>query len=222
MISVAVVITAYNSEKYLAKAIKSALSQSYKDLKEIIVIDDGSTDSTAEIASSYKEVKLVQQKNQGPSSARNLGIKESSSDLISFLDADDYWHKDKIAKQVELFKKNTELGFCLTFMKVFSDSDSLDEKHKKQVGKVEPCPLPSSLMVKRKVFNEIGLFDLALNQSEDTDWLLRAIDSGIELAHVKEPLVYRRLHEENLSYEDSNELKSFLKVLKRSIDRKRG
>lgn len=222
MLEVAAIITAYNSEKYLRKAIESAIAQSYQNLNEIIVIDDGSIDSTAEIANSYKEVRLIQQENSGPSSARNLGIEKSKSSLISFLDADDYWHKDKIAKQVELFENDNELGFCLTFMKVFSDSSSLDEKHKKQVGEVGPCPLPSALMVKRKVFQDIGLFDLNLSQSEDTDWLLRAIDKGIKLEHVKEALVFRRLHEQNLSYEDSNELKSFLKVLKRSIDRKRG
>ena len=95
---ISVIITSYNSEEFIERSIKSVLDQSGKKyIIEILLIDDGSTDKTINIAKKIsEEIKIISKKNKGPASSRNLGVLKSKSELVAFLDADDYWHKDKI------------------------------------------------------------------------------------------------------------------------------
>ena len=107
--TITVVIPAYNSEKYIARAIDSVLTQTHKP-DEIIVVDDGSTDNTSEIARKYEpSVKLIQQQNAGASVARNTGIEAATSEWIAFLDADDEWLPEKLKLQTEHLKRNPHL-----------------------------------------------------------------------------------------------------------------
>ncbi len=103
------VIPAYNSERYIGRALESVLGQSY-GVSEIIVVDDGSSDGTAEAVRGFGEaVRLIEQENGGASAARNAGIKSASGEWVAFLDADDEWLVDKLAKQVEILEGNPEL-----------------------------------------------------------------------------------------------------------------
>lgn len=121
-LSVSVIIPAYNSRKTIVKSLDSIINQTVA-INEVLIIDDGSTDDTAELVSNYidkhtsQNIKLLQQANSGPSSARNLGIKHAKSDLIAFLDSDDQWLPDKTREQIELFKTHGRelcLVGCLT------------------------------------------------------------------------------------------------------------
>lgn len=136
---ISVIIPAYNADKLITKTLDSILAQTYRPL-EIIVVDDGSTDETAEIVKNYENNKLVnkvdtnhkitqingagidlvyiRQENRGPSKARNTGIKAAKGEYIAFLDADDYWTRDKLEKQIGLFKKELNLDIIFTDTKI--------------------------------------------------------------------------------------------------------
>src|SRR5471030_2045816 len=113
---VSIVIPSYNAEKYLSETIQSALNQTWQH-KEIIVVDDGSTDDSLQIAESFKSeiVKVFVQKNKGASAARNTGLREAKGDYIQFLDADDLLSPDKIEAQITCLNYSvTQLAICKT------------------------------------------------------------------------------------------------------------
>ena len=102
---VSVVIPTYNCGKYICDAVKSVLSQTYKNI-EIIIVDDGSTDNTKEALRSYvynKQIRYIYQKNKGPAASRNLGVEKAEGDFIAFLDADDLWNEKKLKKAKSVF-----------------------------------------------------------------------------------------------------------------------
>ncbi|MBD3561475.1 glycosyltransferase family 2 protein, partial [Planktothrix sp. FACHB-1355] len=107
---VSAIIPVYNGEKYLAEAIKNVKNQDYQPL-EIIVIDDGSTDRTPEVAAAFKDsIRYVSQPNSGPAAARNHGIRIANGDVIAFLDVDDLWSDDKLKLQANYLANNPSVG----------------------------------------------------------------------------------------------------------------
>ena len=103
---ISVIIPTFNRASLLKKAIESVLSQTYKDF-ELIVIDDGSSDETPSLISSYaSSIKYIKQNNKGPAGARNVGIKNSSGEFVAFLDSDDWWDKEKLQIQIDKMRKN--------------------------------------------------------------------------------------------------------------------
>jgi hypothetical protein len=187
---VSVVIPAYNAAAYLQKAIESVLQQSYQNI-ELIIVDDGSTDATWEIAARYQNshIKLVQKQNGGLSSARNAGIRESTGDYIAYLDADDFWAPEKILRQLEIMQLHPEIGFTSTATKVESpegdclniwpcpvETDSFLELLFSQNGSVAGSG--SSVMVRRELQLAAGFFDEALKSLEDIDMWMRLASLG--------------------------------------------
>ena len=111
---VSVIIPTYNREWSLNRAIDSVLAQDYKNF-ELIVVDDGSTDATPELLSTYGDaIVMIRQENSGVSAARNRGVKEAAGELISFLDSDDYWLPKKLTTQVDFFLSHPEALICQT------------------------------------------------------------------------------------------------------------
>lgn len=118
---VSVIIPAYNSERYIADSLQSALDQTFRDY-EVIVVDDGSTDGTkARVLAAKGPIKYIHQPNQGPAAARNTGIGVARGELICFLDADDLWTPTKLQTQVEFMDENVDVGL------VFSDEEEFDD-----------------------------------------------------------------------------------------------
>jgi glycosyltransferase involved in cell wall biosynthesis len=113
---VSAIITAYNSETFIAEAISSVLDQSCA-VDDILVVDDGSTDKTRDVVTSFshKGVRYVYQENQGPGAARNFGLQKTNGDIIAFLDADDVWLKDKTEIQLVSFRPSryTIVAICM-------------------------------------------------------------------------------------------------------------
>jgi glycosyltransferase involved in cell wall biosynthesis len=179
--SVSVIIPTYNRVRTLPRALDSVLAQT-RAIDEIIVVDDGSTDSTVDLVlGNYPQVKLLQQSNLGVSAARNHGIKEASSDWIALLDSDDRWLPTKLEAQFALVKQRPDHRLCHTEEIWIRNGKRVNQmhKHRKSGGHIynQCLPLcvisPSSVLMHRTLFEEIGLFDETLPACEDYDLWLR-------------------------------------------------
>jgi len=181
MNKISVIIPTYNRASTLPRAIDSVLAQS-RAADEIIVVDDGSTDETQQIIEErYPQIKFISQNNKGVSAARNVGIKNVQGNLICLLDSDDSWQERKLEKQIQVLTENPEYLICHTNETWYRDGKILNQakKHEKRGGHIfQHClPLcaisPSSVMIHKKLFDEVGLFDEDLPACEDYDMWLR-------------------------------------------------
>lgn len=192
---VSVVIPAYNCQAYIGETISSVLAQSFRDL-ELIVVDDGSTDRTVELAAGFgPPVRIVRQGNAGVCAARNRGIRESVGRYICLLDHDDYWLPEKLATQVALLQDRPDCGAVFsqfqwwypdrdglysqpaTFASEASpDGDDIDQEYTGWIYHlllIDCWVLTSTAMIRREVFDRCGAFDETLPYSEDWDLWLR-------------------------------------------------
>lgn len=214
-----VVIPVYNGEQFIIEAIDSAVKQTLPP-KKIIVVDDGSTDTTSSLVEEYAknskiEIKLVKKTNGGLSSARNTGIKNSDSELIAFLDADDLWVKDKLEKQLEVYQSTNFEKLALIYCNydvIDSNGSFMYSNYKAPIDKkrmrgnvfetlLERNKITSSgsgVLIKREVFDTIGFFDEKLRFGEDWDMWLR-IAEKYEVDFTPETLVYIRKHKQNMT-----------------------
>lgn len=200
---VSVVIPAYNCADCLARAIDSVLQQTYSRI-ECIVVDDGSTDSTAAVANSYDHtVKLIHQANSGASAARNRGIKQAAGELIAFLDADDCWHPSKVEKQVKLLQDHPEVVLVSTDFKTYTPEQSSEasagitmEPYSSGICEIHSDFLPlfrdpylgtPSVMVRTQRAREVEGFDITLPVAEDVDFYFK-VCAGRGYARIKQAL----------------------------------
>ena len=193
---ISVIIPTYNRAHLLPRALDSILSQSCLP-NEIIVVDDGSTDDTSVLMTSvYPEIVFIQQSNTGVSCTRNVGIKRASSDWIAFLDSDDEWFPEKLEVQMNALYKNPELKICHTNEIWIRNGTRVNpkKKHEKFGGwifqKCLPlcCISPSSVIIHKSIFDEVGLFDDSLLVCEDYDLWLR-ITARNPVLYIEKPLL---------------------------------
>ena len=179
--SVSVIIPTYNRQEFLAKAVESVLKQTWPDI-ELIVVDDGSTDDTAAmLRARFPAVRYLYQENQGAAAARNTGIKAACCDLIAFLDSDDRFHEKKIEVQTLAMINSPEYHISHTQEIWYRRGRILNQKqkHRKESGDIfqrslELCAVGmSTIMVRRELFDRVGLFDESLPCCEDYDLWLR-------------------------------------------------
>jgi glycosyltransferase involved in cell wall biosynthesis len=179
---ISVVIPTFNRAHTLLKTLDSVFDQSHPP-REVIVVDDGSSDSTLSLLESYKHfIRIVRlESNRGVSYARNRGIKQSKAPWIAFLDSDDTWHRDKLLQQVEFHHNNPDLYISQTeeTWRYLGKHKNKKHYHTKPHGDVflpslKRCLItPSSVMIHRSVFDSVGLFDESLLVCEDYDLWLR-------------------------------------------------
>lgn len=219
------IIPVYNGERYLQEAIDSILAQTYQAL-EIIVADDGSTDETAAVVSSYGEqTRYLFQPNAGVAAACNLGIEAARGEFIAFLAADDLWHPEKLARQMARFQARPELNLCVSYIQNFWVAELYAEEERfRNHSLAQPWPGYSAqtLLARRGLFDTVGLFNTALQYEDAKDWFLRAAERGAVMELLPDVLVYRRLHQANISRRkvlaSADEL---LQIVKGSLDRRR-
>jgi glycosyltransferase involved in cell wall biosynthesis len=204
---VSVIIPTYNAAEFIAEALDSVLAQTYDDL-EVIVVDDGSQDSTADIVSEYAGVTLIRQSNSGAAAARNRALQEATGDYIAFLDADDLWLPDKTTTQVRfLSESGLKWCYCDSYFAWYGAREyvgSLSNVQGPRVGDVLvqylsgnfSIPLPAT-MVKCEVFDHVGNFDETMRTVEHTDLWAR-IAVHYELGYVEQPLVVIRKRRDSL------------------------
>ena len=219
------IVPVFNGERYLAEALESILKQSYRPL-EIIVADDGSTDGTAAVAAGYgSQIRYLKQCNAGPATARNLGLSVARGDYVAFLDADDLWHAEKLARQMARFPARAELDYCVAHAQNFWIPElnrENDEFRDHRIAKPLPAYVTGTLLARRELFISVGSFDASLAHGDSTEWFLRAAEHGAVGELMPDVLLYRRLHHTNrirrLAGASRNE---FLQIIKKSLDRRR-
>lgn len=232
---VSVIMPAYNAERYITDSIQSVLDQTYPHW-ELIVIDDGSTDSTARVAGEFAgrdgRVKCIRQPNGKQAKARNTGIANSSGTLIAFLDSDDLWMKEKLALQIEkLEETRADVVFSDGFL--FNDYDTADESETFPIVRglfegrdlfdlllIENRIPVLSVVLRRRRLDEVGLFDedWTLHGCEDYDLWLRLAKHGAVFYGMTERLVKYRRHAAATTHIASNALRPMIRTVRRHIN----
>ncbi len=216
-ITIGVVIPLYNGAAYIADAVNSVLGQTLKP-DDIVVVDDGSTDDgpaiVEEIAKTHP-VRLLRKPNGGQSSARNFGIRATSTTHIALLDQDDMWYPDHLEALIEPFLEENrfELGWTYSNLDEVDDSgsmvvrsflDMLPGKHPKRDLFVclqqDMFVLPSASIISRKAFDSVGGFDESLSGYEDDDLFLRIFRQGYDNIYIDKALSKWRIHSSSSSY----------------------
>lgn len=219
---ISVIVPAYNAAVFLTEAIQSIQQQCYDPL-EIIVIDDGSTDETSEIAKNFNNIlRYVYQENQGPAVARNTGLKLAEGEIIAFLDADDLWPENKLNSQLAYFNQEPSLEIVIGRVQCLlrEDTTTGEVKFKEFAQPTIAVNLGAGLF-KKSVFDKLGYFDLSLRQSEDVDLFMRIREAGVSMATIETVTLYYRIHGDNITRDRTEQKTLFLKALKKSLDRRR-
>lgn len=184
---VSAIVPTYNASKTIKYVLDSIINQTHKNI-EIIVVDDGSSDGTPELVTQYPHVKLITQKNQGASVARNRGVAEATGEYIAFLDSDDLWHPQKIELQLQIAKEFPNFGIIGTdinkikkipsnkykpsFEERFTILPQLQEINFYQYM-VRTQVLPSAVLIRKVVFEAVGGFDPKWISGQDRELWLR-------------------------------------------------
>lgn len=220
---VSVIIPVYNGERYLKEALDSVLNQSLKPF-EVVVIDDGSTDSTAEIVEQYgKGIILIKKNNGGAAAARNDGIKMATGDYIAFLDADDYWDQYKLILQMREIKKidSADIIFCMS-SQFFSPETGSDFRQRYQ------CPsqptngaFPGTMLIKRNDFLTVGFFSTNYKTGEFIEWFQRAKEKGMTSFFLPKVLMYRRIHPLNHGIVHKQHQGDYARIVKEMLVRRK-
>jgi glycosyltransferase involved in cell wall biosynthesis len=220
---VSVIIPVYNGGNYLAEAVESVLAQTYTGT-EIIVIDDGSTDGSAEVVRKFSPVvKYHYQSNAGTGAARNHGVKVARGSFFAFLDADDLWLQDKLSLQMSVFQDKPEIEIVFGYVKQFH-SPELDETEKSRTHCPEgmvPGLLPGMMLIKRESFFRVGLFETEWEVGQDVSWIMRAKEQGLHTLMLPDLMYLRRLHKTNKGITQRHFIKDRVRILKASLDRRR-
>ncbi|MBV8206887.1 MAG: glycosyltransferase [Acidobacteria bacterium] len=220
MRDVSVVIPAYNAEQFIGGAIESALAQTCP-VREIIVVDDGSTDHTVNIARSFPRVTCYSQSQLGPSAARNLGVERAAGCWIGYLDADDLWMKDKLERQFAALENNPEAGL------IYSGRIELhDDGIVRTIIAKDPAwtharltfenPLfPSNVLVKRSLALQHP-WPTQFKSSEDWYYFYK-LSRATRFACIPEPSIYYRMHAQSLTHRDYRAVLRYAREVSRAI-----
>jgi glycosyltransferase involved in cell wall biosynthesis len=228
MPKVTVVIPAYNAMDYLAETMETALGQTFTDF-EVLVVNDGSTDNTPEwvlgITKTDKRVRMVSQENKGLAGARNTGVIHAKGEYIAFLDADDLWEPTKLEKQVRCLDESSEVGLVYTWT-ALADKDgrstgrvitsNAEGNVWQQLTELNIVGCGSTPLIRRRCFDELGLFYEAVTPSDDWDMWLR-IAKKFSFKVIKEPLIRYRQHRNNSSKKSGVMLETCRTVIERGF-----
>jgi len=219
---VSIIIPLYNGQSFLKECMDSIFSQSLAP-KEVIVIDDGSTDKSSEIVHQYSDIKYLKTENKGVANARNEGIFRSASNWIAFLDQDDYWTPDSLKIRFDFLQRNNQAKIITGKQSWFLDGLDCRPPWVKENQLKENLDgyLLGCVIVKKDLFIKYGLFDTAFRYASDFDWFFRLKDGNEEFFHVNEIVLKKRIHQKNESRHAEASLNELTAAIHRSILRKR-
>lgn len=236
---ISVIVAAYNYERFVGQTLECLQAQTYSNW-ECVVVDDGSTDDTAQVVARYAEkdarIKYIRQENQGPSAARNNGLMKASGQFVQFLDADDLIESEKFERQVEYLERHAEVDIVYGSMHYFN-SENVTERRYSIWGEDKPW-MPeisgagkevltrlilqnilaiNSPLIRRSVIEEVGLFDETLKGPEDWDYWLRCAAQGkyFQYQNIEGTLALVRSHPLSLSKNSAQMSSQGLRVRKK-------
>jgi len=218
-----VVLSVKNGARFLRSSLHSAFAQTYRPF-EVIVVDGQSTDGSRDIVLEFSQARWVAQRDTGLPAANNLGIREARGEFIAFLEHDDLWDPQKTDKQVRRLAQDPRLQFSVTYFRYF-----LEPGHRLPscfnpalLERDLPGRILSTLVVRRSFFKTHGLFDTKYQCGADNDWFARAKDAKAGYDLLPEALVFKRIHDRNLTHTSPVSNRELLQVMRKSIHRMKG
>jgi glycosyltransferase involved in cell wall biosynthesis len=220
---VSVMIGVYNGAPYLGEAIESVFAQDYEPI-ELIVVDDGSTDGSGDVARGIADVRVIRQENAGNGAARNRAVEEASGSFYAFLDADDRFTSGKLSLQKAALDADPALDMVFGHVHEFF-SPELDEETRATLRPPasEPMPwtAPNLMLVRREAFERVGLFTTAVRVGVTVDWFARAAEAGLRYAVLPEVVLERRLHTQNNGLRERASRSQYIDVIRQAMERRR-
>ena len=217
---VSVVVPVYNGARHVAAALESILGQKFRP-REIIVVDDGSTDATPRVLKSCSDrIHTIRQDNRGPSAARNIGMAHSTAPLIAFLDADDVWLPEALTHHLAAFRDKPAAAVAWGLSnRVFGTNacPPRDDWH----GRAQWALSVGSMLFRRNVFDVAGVFDPSLRIGEDLDLLLRITEQKLPIVRHAYVVCEKHLHAGNMSRDGEAADRARFIVIGKAFERRR-
>jgi glycosyltransferase involved in cell wall biosynthesis len=221
---VSVVIPVHDGERYLAEAIRSVLDAGTAEL-EVLVVDDGSTDATPEVARAFGPpvAYFAQPERSGAGAARNRGVELARGELLAFLDADDLWTPTKLRRQLEVLRRDpaTELVFGHLRHFVSPELDGATVSGLDCPPDLQAAHVPGAMLVRSESFARVGGFHPEVRAGEALEWLLRARELGLRETTISDLVLWRRVHPASHTLVEREGLSDYARVLKAALDRRR-
>ena len=217
-----VVIPVYDAELYLGQAIASVLEQTVAPA-EVIVVDDGSTDRSAQVAHGFgPPVRVLERSREGVAAALNGGVEAAQGDLLAFLDADDRWVPDKLERQLGVLGANPALDAVLGHIREFRSPDLEPEERARLAPREGSLGGPSrgTMLIRRDAFLRVGPFATDWTLGEFVDWYARAVDAGLKVEMLSEVVMERRLHRTNSGIRSADARTDYVRVLRAVLERR--
>lgn len=220
--TVSMVMPVYNGERHLQAALSSLLAQT-EPAVEIIVVDDGSTDASAEIASRFgAPVRVVRTAHAGIAPTRNVGVRATRSEVVGFLDADDLWTPDALHRLRSRLSSDPDLDLVFGHVRQFL-SPELEPAEAERLlvpDSLEPAYLVGGVLIRRRALDRVGPFREDLRTGEFIDWIARAREQGLGEALVDDHVLWRRVHGTNHGRLQADR-HDYARILKAALDRRR-
>jgi glycosyltransferase involved in cell wall biosynthesis len=222
---VSCIIPAHNAAAYLGEALACILGQTHPPF-EVVVVNDGSTDETVDIARRRgPPVRVINRECGSPAATRNAGLEASKGEFVAFLDPDDLWHEDKLRRQLARFRARPELDCSVTHARNFW-SDALSEEAASYRDHPRMKPIPGyafiTLLARRRAFDKAGNLSPERWFSDSTEWFVRARERGLQIELLSDVLTLHRLHANNLTRRrDGASREEFVDLVRASLVRRR-
>jgi glycosyltransferase involved in cell wall biosynthesis len=221
--TVTAAIPVRDGEAYLAEAIESVLGQS-RPCDQVVVVDNGSTDRSAEIARGYgSAVEVVSEPREGIGAARNAAMRAARGTHVAFLDADDLWEAEKTALQLAAFEADPGLQLAFGHVRQFvsPDLDPEEAAALRVPAESQPGVYIGAMLAARAAVEAVGLWPEDVQVSDGLTFMLKARELGLKQAMLGPIVTLRRVHGENHSIRNRGERAEFARLLKQSLDRRR-
>ncbi len=219
--NISVIIPCFNTARYLSYAIESVLEQTIP-ATEIIIVDDGSTDDSIAVASTYAgmQVRIISSTHQGIAVTRNIGIRSASGEYIAFLDADDVWCAEKLAKQSKILAEQPAVQGVFGKLQQFVSTDLTDDEKQRYICPSRPQDgyHAGCLLMKREEFMRVGWFNENLSAGEFIEWYIRAKQMNTIFAMPDQVVMYRRIHGNNTVISERSDIYAeYIKVIRMKL-----
>ena len=219
---VTVIVAVHNGQRFLRPALESLYAQDYEPF-EVVLIDDGSTDGSSEIARSFPSIRYVYQENRGQAAARNAGLLAARGEFLAYLDDDDLIPPHKLRRQAEYLIANPDVGCVLGRQQIMLEPGVEPPEWLKRdtiFGDLDGIPFVSA-MIRTELMRDVGGFDPSYRFAEDRDLFVRLREHGVRIGVLPEILLFRRFHGENMNFRLRPQKHPLLRSLKAKLDRER-